>query len=85
MAKAVGIQAAVLGQAIFSSRAELLQGPAGLGYADHGDIQVAAQNHLLQGRENLLISEVACGAEEDQCVREHCVLRGAADGRGIFG
>ena len=42
--------------------------PAGLGHADHRHVEVAALDHRLQRREDLLVGQVAGGAEEDQGV-----------------
>jgi hypothetical protein len=57
---------AVFGEAVAGSLAQLLDGPAGLGHADHGHVEMAAPNHLLEGREDLLVGEVASGAEGHQ-------------------
>ena len=68
------IEAAVLGQAVLGAGAELLERPAGFGDADHGHVKISAQDHLLQRREDLLVGEIAGGAEEYQGVGKHRVL-----------
>ena len=45
------------------------QVPARLGDADHRHVEMAAPDHRLQRREDLLVGQVAGGAEEDQRVR----------------
>ena len=62
------VEAAVLFHAVARPRLELVQVPAGLGHADHRHIQMAAADHRLQRREDLLVRQVARGAEEDQGV-----------------
>src|ERR1017187_9008540 len=62
------IHTAMLRDTVVRSRAELVQIPSRLGYAQHGHIQISAFHHRLQRRENLLVSQVAGGSEEDQRV-----------------
>ena len=50
------------------ARLQLLEGPAGLGDADDRHVERAAPDHRLQRREDLLVREVAGGAEEDERV-----------------
>ena len=45
---------------------ELVEVPAGLGHADDRHVEVAALHHRLQRREDLLVGQIAGGAEEDQ-------------------
>ena len=52
-------------QALAAPGPELIEGPAGLGHADHRHVEVAALDHRLQRREDLLVGEIARGAEED--------------------
>ena len=47
---------------------QLLEVPAALGHADDRHIEVAALDHRLQRREDLLVRQIAGGAEEDQGV-----------------
>ena len=61
-----GIDATVLFQAVAGPCPELIDGPAGLGHADDGHVKVAALDHRLQRREDLLVSQIAGRAEEDQ-------------------
>ena len=61
-------EAAVLLEAVAGARAELLDAPTRLGDADHRHMQVAALEHCLQRREDLLVREIAGGAEEDEGV-----------------
>src|SRR5262249_58315998 len=63
------VEAAVLGHALPRALDELVLGPARLGHADDGRVQPSALDELLQGGEDLLVGEVAGGAEEDQRVR----------------
>ena len=58
-------------------RLELVEIPARLGHADHRHVEVAALHHRLQRREDLLVGQIARGAEEHQRVgmsrRSWCV------------
>ena len=47
---------------------ELVEVPAGLGYADDWHFEVATFQHRLQRREDLLVGQIARRAEEDQGV-----------------
>ncbi len=49
-------------------RLQLVEVPAGLGDADHRHVEMAALDHRLQRRKDLLVREVAGGAEEHQRV-----------------
>ena len=62
------VEAAVLLDAVARPRLELVRGPAGPGHADHWHIQMAAADHALERREDLLVRQVALGAEEDKGV-----------------
>lgn len=42
--------------------------PPPLGHADHGHVEVAALDHRLEGRKDLLAGEVAGGAEQHERV-----------------
>jgi hypothetical protein len=62
-----GINAsAVLLETVAGASLQLIQIPACLGHTDHGNIEVPALQHRLQRREDLLVRQVAGGAEEDQ-------------------
>src|SRR5207249_4799676 len=50
-------------------RPELLERPIRPGDADHRDVEPAASRHRMQRREDLLVDEVAAGAEEGERVR----------------
>ena len=54
--------------AVAGAAAELLERPARLGDADDRHVEAAAPDHRLQRREDLLVGEVAGGAEEDERV-----------------
>ena len=60
--------AAVLGEAVAGALAQLLERPARLGDADDRHREVAAADHRLQRREDLLVGQVAGGPEEHQGV-----------------
>ncbi len=60
--------AAVLGHAGPRALHELLAVPARPRHADHRDVEPAAAGQRLEGREDLLVGEVAGGAEEDEGV-----------------
>ena len=63
-----GIEPAVLLEAVLGAGLELVEVPAGLGHADDRHVEVAALHHRLQRREDLLVGQIAGGAEEDQGV-----------------
>jgi hypothetical protein len=58
------LAAAVFGHGRTGALHELVQRPRRLGDADDQAIQLAAPRHSLKGGKNLLVSEVAAGAEE---------------------
>ena len=68
LANASGSETAVLLDAVVRPRLELVQGPPGPAHADHRHIQMAAAHHALERREDLLVRQVARGAEEDKGV-----------------
>jgi hypothetical protein len=45
---------------------QLIQGPAGLGDADDRHVKLAAADQRLERREDLLVRQVAGGAEEHE-------------------
>src|SRR5580704_14622384 len=55
-------------ETVFGARPKLFEAPAGFGHADDGDIEAFVANEALQGREDLLIGEIAGRAEEDEGV-----------------
>ena len=55
-------------QAILGPGLELVEGPAGLGHTDHRDAQMAALQHRLQRREDLLVGQVPGGTKKHQRV-----------------
>ena len=61
--------AAVVHEAVAGPGAELLQVPARLRDPDHRHVEVTAPDQGHEGREDLLVGEVARRAEEDQRVR----------------
>src|SRR5262245_47457784 len=63
------VESAVFLQTVARTVAELLEGPARLGHTDHGHVEVSAFRHRVQRGKNLLVSQVARRAEEDQGVR----------------
>jgi hypothetical protein len=69
-----GIETSVLLEAVTGAGLELVEVPARLGHADHRHAKVPTLEHRLQRREDLLVGQVARGAEEHQGV-------GASPGR----
>ena len=65
------VDAAVLREAVARPRAELVEVPARLRDADDGHVEVPAPDHRLQRREDLLVREIAGGAEEHERVGLH--------------
>src|ERR1700677_2139150 len=63
--------------AVASALPQLLEAPSVLGHADDRDIERAALDHRLQRRKYLLVGEIACGAEEDQCIASIVTHRSA--------
>ena len=62
------VDAAVLFNAVACARDQLIPVPRGLGNPDHRHIEMPALHHRLQRREDLLVREIACGAEKHQRV-----------------
>ena len=60
--------AAMLGEAGPGALTQLIERPAGLGDADHGNVEMAPLDHRLQGGKDHLVSEIAGRAEEDERV-----------------
>jgi hypothetical protein len=63
-----GIHPTMFLQAVFRASAKLIEIPSSFGYADDGYIEMSSLHHCLQGGENLLVSEIAGGAEENKRV-----------------
>src|SRR5580658_1137492 len=63
------IHASVFLEAVVRSRPKPVQVPTAICNSDHRHIQMPAFHHRLQRRENLLVCEIARGAEEHQSVR----------------
>ena len=79
----VELLAVLLGRlphAVERALAQLLHRPAGQRHADHRHLQVAVARHRQQRREDLLVGQVAGGAEENQCIRAGCRHRGSVSG-----
>src|SRR5262249_26581912 len=68
----VAIDAAVPLDALVCARAELVERPARLGDADDRHGQPSAERHAVQGGKDLLVGEVARGAEENERVCGNC-------------
>src|SRR6185503_19176622 len=64
----VGIETAVPLDAVAGARLQLIARPAGLGDANHGDVEVAASGQRLESGKDLLVGEVAGGPEEHERV-----------------
>ncbi len=62
------VEAAVLLDALAGASPELLESPARLRDPDDRHVETSAPAHRLQGGEDLLVGEVASGAEEDERV-----------------
>src|SRR5215831_394829 len=59
-----GIESAMLLQTVLRSCLQLVETPIGLGHADNRHVKIATLQHRLQRREDLLVRQVARGAEE---------------------
>ena len=55
-------------EAVVRPRPKLVQVPTRFGHADDRHVEVAAFDHRLQRRKNLLVGQIARGAEENQGV-----------------
>src|SRR5215469_11979298 len=64
-----GIDSTVFLQAILCPSAKLIEIPSCFGHADDRYIEMSSLYHRLQGGENLLVSQIASGAEENERVR----------------
>ena len=53
---------------VIRASAKLIEGSSSFGHADHGDFEMSSFDHRLQRRKDLLVCEVAGGAEENECV-----------------
>jgi hypothetical protein len=54
----------MLFEAVLRAGRQLIEVPSGPGHPDHRYLEVAAFHHRLQSRKDLLVCEVAGGAEE---------------------
>ncbi len=61
-----------LRQAVVGALAQLLHAPARMRHADDRQVQSVAQHHRLQRGVDLLVGQVAGGAEKDQGIRALC-------------
>src|SRR6476620_11744864 len=61
--------------AVAGAGLELIETPPGFGYTDNGNVEPAVLYHRLQLREDLLVGEVARGAEEHKGIRANCFHR----------
>ena len=77
------IHTAVLVDAVGGPCAELIEIPALLCHADHRNIEVAAFHHRMQRREDLLVREIAGGAEKNESVGME-IVHGVSFLRGLF-
>ena len=64
----VGVEAAVLLDALSRPRLQLIEVPTRLGHADDRHVEVAALGHRLQRRKDLLEGQIAGRAEKDERV-----------------
>ena len=70
------VDAAVVLEAVPRALLELLEPPARAGHAHHRHVQRAAAGQALERGEDLLVGEIAGGAEEDEGVGGIRVHRG---------
>ena len=63
------IDPAIVLQAVARALAQPIQGPAGTRHADDRNVHIAAPDQGLQSRKNLLVSQVAGGAEKNEGIR----------------
>ena len=61
----------MLFQAVFRARLQLIQIPSSLRYADDGQSEAFVADQALQRWKNLLVRQIARGAEEYQCVGQN--------------
>src|SRR5207247_9801493 len=64
-----GIESAMLLDAVARAGAKLVQAPSCLGDADQRHVEVTALRHRLHGGKDLLVAEIARGAEECESIR----------------
>src|SRR5947209_319782 len=77
LAERFGIKSAVLHDALVCALPKLIEIPPGLGDANDRNVQAPAFHHGLQRRKNLLVGQIARGAEEHEGIGmeiAHCVL-----------
>ena len=72
------VEPAVLLDRLARPRLQLVEVPPGARDADHRHVEEPAFDHRLQGRIELLVGEIACRAEEDECVGCWFAHRGLA-------
>ena len=63
------VNTAVVLNAVSCPRPELVNGPSSVCDTNDRHVEMTAANHGLKRRENLLVGEIAGGAEEDEGVR----------------
>src|SRR5690349_7897713 len=63
------VDAAVLFEAVAYAGAKLVDRPFGTGYADDRHVEKPAAHQRVQRRVELFVREIACRAEQDECVR----------------
>src|SRR5262249_45299476 len=66
--KRSGIKPAVLLHTVFGSSAQLVEAPSTLGHTNHWNVEMAALDHRLQSRKDLLVREIARRTKENQSV-----------------
>ena len=76
------IEAAVFFETVAGPLAELVEVPVRLGDADHRHVQAAAFDQRLQRGKDLLVGEIAGGAEEDKHVGTGCGHQVVTPGNG---
>src|SRR6267378_7675078 len=65
------IKPAVLLHTVFSAGTQLVEAPSRFRHTDHRNVQMAAPDHRLQRRKDLLVRKIAGCTEENQSVRMH--------------
>src|SRR5439155_697290 len=79
-----GIESAMLLDAVARAGAKLVQAPSCLGDADDRHVEVTALRHRLQGGKDLLVGEIARGAEEHEGIRLDVAHRASPSRRRLF-
>src|SRR6516162_1099355 len=72
-----GVEAAVFFEAVLGSGLQLIEIPAGLGYADDREVEMPSFQHGLERRKDLLVGQIAGCTKKDQSIgmnRAHGVL-----------